>query len=138
AMICYEDILPDFVNKLVAEGDPDLLVNLTNDAWFGNSTEPWIHLALAKMRAIEHRRYLVRATNSGISAIVDPVGRVVVHSDPFSEQSILGQAGFMRATTVYELVKDYPWYLAALAALVMAIISRPKRGGAPAKASSPS
>ncbi|AUX22930.1 hypothetical protein SOCEGT47_034460 [Sorangium cellulosum] len=127
AMICYEDILPHFVNKLVAHGDPDLLVNLTNDAWFGDSTEPWIHLALAKMRAIEHRRYLVRATNSGVSAIVDPVGRVVVHSDTFKEQTLLGEARFMRATTVYGTVGDLPWYLAAVASAAMAFFSRPKR-----------
>ncbi|MFP6685026.1 MAG: apolipoprotein N-acyltransferase, partial [Polyangiaceae bacterium] len=71
-MICYEDIIPSFVNKLVAAEDPDLLVNITNDAWFGDTTEPWIHLALAKFRTVEHRRYLVRVTNSGVSAIVDP------------------------------------------------------------------
>ncbi|MGK3963209.1 apolipoprotein N-acyltransferase [Sorangium sp. So ce118] len=126
-MICYEDILPHFVNKLVAAGDPDLLVNLTNDAWFGNTTEPWIHLALAKMRAIEHRRYLVRATNSGVSAIVDPVGRVVVHSDTFKEQSLLGEARFMRAQTVYGTVKDIPWYAAAVASVAMALFTRPER-----------
>lgn len=128
-MICYEDILPHFVNKLVAHGDPDLLVNLTNDAWFGDSTEPWIHLALAKMRAIEHRRYLVRATNSGVSAIVDPVGRVVVHGDTFKEQSLLGEARFMRAKTVYGTVGDIPWYLAAVASTAMAFASRPQRWG---------
>ncbi|XXX82023.1 apolipoprotein N-acyltransferase [Sorangium sp. So ce134] len=126
-MICYEDILPHFVNKLVAAGDPDLLVNLTNDAWFGNTTEPWIHLALAKMRAIEHRRYLVRATNSGVSAIVDPVGRVVVHSDTFKEQSLLGEARFMRAQTVYGTVKDIPWYVAAAVSAAMALFTRPER-----------
>ncbi|WP_437820450.1 apolipoprotein N-acyltransferase [Sorangium sp. So ce1078] len=126
-MICYEDILPHFVNKLVAAGDPDLLVNLTNDAWFGDTTEPWIHLALAKMRAIEHRRYLVRATNSGVSAIVDPVGRVVVHSDTFKEQSLLGEARFMRARTVYGTVKDIPWYVAAVASVAMALFTRPER-----------
>jgi apolipoprotein N-acyltransferase len=126
-MICYEDIIPGFVNKLVAHGDPDLLVNLTNDAWFGDSTEPWIHLALAKMRAIEHRRFLVRATNSGVSAIVDPTGRVVVHGETFKEQSILGDARFMRATTVYGVVKDVPWYLATLAIAAMAFVRRPAR-----------
>ncbi|WP_437786069.1 apolipoprotein N-acyltransferase [Sorangium sp. So ce1097] len=126
-MICYEDILPHFVNKLVAQGDPDLLVNLTNDAWFGDTTEPWIHLALAKMRAIEHRRYLVRATNSGVSAIVDPVGRVVVHSDTFKEQSLLGEARFMRARTVYGTVQDIPWYAAAVVSVAMALFTRPER-----------
>ncbi|KYF86986.1 apolipoprotein N-acyltransferase [Sorangium cellulosum] len=127
AMICYEDILPHFVNKLVAAGDPDLLVNLTNDAWFGDTTEPWIHLALAKMRSIEHRRYLVRATNSGVSAIVDPVGRVVVHSDTFKEQTLLGEARFMRARTVYGTVQDIPWYVAAAVSAAMALFTRPER-----------
>ncbi|WP_437282606.1 apolipoprotein N-acyltransferase [Sorangium sp. So ce375] len=126
-MICYEDILPHFVNKLVAEGDPDLLVNLTNDAWFGDSTEPWIHLALAKMRSIEHRRYLVRATNSGVSAIVDPVGRVVTHSETFKEQSLLGEARFMHGRTVYGIVNDIPWYVAAVVSAAMALFTRPKR-----------
>ena len=51
-------------------------VTLANDAWFGDSQEPWLHLAVARLRAIEHRRYLVRATNSGVSAIVDPAGRM--------------------------------------------------------------
>ncbi|MCC6553102.1 MAG: apolipoprotein N-acyltransferase [Polyangiaceae bacterium] len=127
-MICYEDILPDYVNKLVAAGDPDLLVNMTNDAWFGDSTEPWIHLALAKMRAVEHRRYLVRATNSGVSAIVDPVGRVILRGGTFREESLLGEVRFMRATTLYGLIQDYPWYLVTLAIAAMAWRSRPRSG----------
>jgi apolipoprotein N-acyltransferase len=132
AMICYEDILPDFVNKLVAHGNPDLLVNLTNDAWFGDSTEPWIHLALAKLRAVEHRRYLVRATNSGVSAIVDAAGRVVVHSGTFREEALLGEARFLRATTGYGILKDYPWYAATVVILFMAFRSRPRRAAAKA------
>jgi apolipoprotein N-acyltransferase len=124
ALICYEDILPSFVNKVVRGADPDLLVNLTNDAWFGDSTEPWIHLALAKLRAVEHRRYLVRATNSGVSAIVDAVGRVVAHGGTFHEESVIGDVKFMRSRTGYEVVGDVPWYLATLAALGMAFVRR--------------
>ena len=127
-MICYEDILPGFVNKIVRYADPDLLVNLTNDAWFGRSTEPWIHLALAKLRAVEHRRYLVRATNSGVSAIVDPVGRVVVHGGTYREESVLGEARFMRAKTVYGLLEDWPWWIATAAIAAMSYFSRPKKG----------
>lgn len=130
ALICYEDILPSFVNGVVRHANPDLLVNLTNDAWFGDSTEPWIHLALSKFRAIEHRRYLVRATNSGVSAIVDPVGRVVVHSGTFREEALLGEARFMRSTTVYEILGDIPWWMATFAALGMAFFSRPRRAPA--------
>jgi apolipoprotein N-acyltransferase len=126
-LICYEDILPGFVRKLVRQGDPDLLVNLTNDSWFGESTEPWIHLSLAKLRAVEHRRFLVRATNSGVSAIVDPVGRIVVHGGTFREETITGEARWMRATTLYGLLGDVPWYLATAAIVAMSIWSRPKR-----------
>lgn len=128
ALICYEDILPDFVNKIVRRGDPDLIVNLTNDAWFGDSTEPWIHLALAKLRAVEHRRYLVRATNSGVSAIIDATGGVVAHGGTFREDTVVGDAKYMRSATVYGLIGDVPWFLAALAITVMAFISKPKRG----------
>jgi apolipoprotein N-acyltransferase len=124
ALICYEDILPGFVNGMVRHADPDLLVNLTNDAWFGDSTEPWIHLALAKMRAIEHRRYLVRSTNSGVSALVDPVGRVPLHGGTFKEEALIGVAKWMRGTTVYEIIGDWPWILASIAIFGMAFVTR--------------
>jgi apolipoprotein N-acyltransferase len=124
ALICYEDILPGFVNEMVRHADPDLLVNLTNDAWFGDSTEPWIHLALAKLRAVEHRRYLVRATNSGVSAIVDPVGRVPLHGGTRTEESLIGVAKFMRGKTGYEILGDWPWRLATVVVLMMAFVRR--------------
>jgi apolipoprotein N-acyltransferase len=115
-LICYEDILPGFTNRAVAAGDPELLVNITNDAWFGDTTEPWEHLALAKFRAIEHRRFLVRSTNSGVSAIVDPLGGVVSHTKTFVAEAQEGTVRWMRGTTVYEVVGDLPWWLLALGA----------------------
>jgi len=124
-MICYEDILPSFVNQLVASGKPELLVNMTNDAWFGDTTEPWIHLALAKFRAVEHRRYLLRATNSGISAIIDANGRVLKHSDAFKEQTLLAEVHYLHGSTVYEALGNAPWWLAtALMALGCALKRR--------------
>ncbi|HMY18349.1 MAG TPA: apolipoprotein N-acyltransferase [Polyangium sp.] len=111
SMICYEDILPSFVNKLVAAGDPDLFVNLTNDTWFGDSTEPWIHLALAKFRSIEHRLYLVRVTNSGVSAIIDPVGRTIVHGGVYKKENLVGEARFLKERTVYSMIGDSVWWL---------------------------
>ena len=124
ALICYEDILPGFVNKTVHHADPDLIVNLTNDTWFGDSTEPYIHFALAKLRAVEHRRYLVRATNSGLSGIIDPLGRTILHGGTFKEEALLGEARFMHATTGYEILGDYPWYLVTLASVFMAFRRR--------------
>jgi apolipoprotein N-acyltransferase len=126
-LICYEDILPAFVNKLVRHGNPDLLVNLTNDAWFGDTAEPWEHLALAQLRAVEHRRFLIRSTNSGVSAVIDAVGRVVRHTETFQEAGIVEQARFMRSTTVYEVIGDVPVYLATAAVVVMGFVRRRRR-----------
>jgi apolipoprotein N-acyltransferase len=125
-LICYEDILPGFTNRAVAAGDPELLVNITNDAWFGDTTEPWEHLALAKFRAIEHRRFLVRSTNSGVSAIIDPIGGVVSHTKTFTAEAQEGTVRWMRSHTVYEMVGDSIWWIVAIA---MAYVSfRPRPG----------
>lgn len=113
--ICYEDVLPSFVRSIVRSGSPDLLANLTNDGWFGDTTEPWIHLSLAKFRAIEQRRYLVRSTNSGVSAIVDPLGRVVVRTRPFESVATRGEIAWLRTNTGYNVWGDAPlWVIAAL------------------------
>jgi apolipoprotein N-acyltransferase len=125
-LICYEDILPGFTNRAVVP-ETELLVNMTNDAWFGDTTEPWEHLALATFRAIEHRRYLVRSTNSGISAIIDPLGRVLKHTEAFKAQSLEETVRWMKASTVYEKIGDAPWYIVALATCTMAFAKRRKR-----------
>jgi apolipoprotein N-acyltransferase len=74
-VICYEDILQGFLRG-VGQLHPDLLVNLTSDSWFGADTEPWEHLALAVFASVELRVSMVRAVNSGVSALIDPNGRV--------------------------------------------------------------
>jgi len=131
-MICYEDIIPTFVNKMVDVGDPDLFVNMTNDTWFGDSFEPWQHLALAKFRSVEHRRYLVRVTNSGVSAIIDPVGRVVVQSELFKLQSLVADVHFMRARTLFAMVGQAPWWIVT-ALMALACFIRRKRPTEPSK-----
>jgi apolipoprotein N-acyltransferase len=74
-VICYEDILQGFLRG-VGQLHPDLLVNLTSDSWFGADTEPWEHMALAVFASVELRVSMVRAVNSGVSALIDPNGRV--------------------------------------------------------------
>jgi apolipoprotein N-acyltransferase len=75
-VICYEDILQGFLRR-VGQLHPNLLVNLTSDSWFGAETEPWQHLALAVFASVELRVSMVRAVNSGVSAFIDPNGRVL-------------------------------------------------------------
>jgi apolipoprotein N-acyltransferase len=124
-VICYEDVLPGLVRASVNEG-AELLVNLTNDAWFGDSAEPHAHLALAKLRSIESRRYLVRATNTGISAIVDPVGRLITSGPSFVATTLLGDVRLLTERTVYVRIGEAPSF-AALLGLFAAAAFRPKK-----------
>jgi len=75
-LVCYEDLLSEFSRATIQKG-VHALVNLTNDSWFGKNREQAEHLGLALFRAIEHRRPLLRAVNAGISAYIDPSGRVI-------------------------------------------------------------
>ncbi len=123
-MICYEDIIQSYANRMISKAKPELLVNMTNDAWFGNTSEPWEHLALSQFRAIEHHRYFIRATNSGVSAIIDPVGRVMIHSTPFTQASGDAIAHWMKESTVYEFVGDLPVWLMTLLAIAGCFVRR--------------
>jgi apolipoprotein N-acyltransferase len=77
--ICYEVVFPDHMRRQVA-GGATFLTTITNDAWFGATSAPYQHFSMARMRAVENRRYLVRAANTGISGAVDPWGRVLAES----------------------------------------------------------
>ena len=129
-LICYEDVIPTFVRSAIRANDPHLLVNLTNDSWFGNTTEPWIHLALAKLRAVEHHRSLVRATNSGVSAVVDPVGRVVTRSDVFAADTLSAEVRLMQGGTVFRSLGNWPGWIALASSCWLAFASaRPRPHG---------
>lgn len=86
-LICYEDIFPDLA-RLAAERGARALVNLTNDAWYGHSSAPYQHLAMARWRAVEFRVPLIRAANTGISAVTDATGRLL-GTVPFGEEGFL-------------------------------------------------
>ncbi len=130
--ICYEDILPGYVNRIVRTKSPDLLVNMTNDAWFGDSAEPWVHFALAKFRAIEHRRFLVRSTNSGVSGFIDPVGRTLRHGDTFRQEAFSQEIAWMNGATPFELLGQGPWWVVAGLVLAAGFVSPPGGGHRPA------
>lgn len=124
--VCYEDILARFTREMVREGQPHIVINLTNDAWFGDTQEPWIHLVLSKYRAIEHRRYLVRATNSGISAIIDPLGRVVERTEVLERDNLRTEVRMLDEDTIYTAFGDWPGWL-SLIAFAWMLLSR-RRG----------
>lgn len=86
-LICFEAIFPSLARRHVQNG-ANVLVNLTNDAWFGLTSAPYQHLAMSVFRAVENRRYLLRAANTGISAVIDPAGRIRTRSSLF-EKAVL-------------------------------------------------
>ena len=83
-LICYEDVVPE-LSWAAAKKGAQVLVNLTNDAWFGNTIAPYQHHLIAAFRAIENRRYLLRSTNTGLTAIVNPIGQTISQLEPYSE-----------------------------------------------------
>jgi apolipoprotein N-acyltransferase len=126
-MICYEDISGSF-NRLLHRVEPDVLVNLTNDAWFGKTAEPYLHMALSTFRAIEQRTSFVRSTNSGISSYIDAVGRVRAETHPLNAETMLVDVPMIRATrTLYMRFGDWPVWLCALGSAIVLLIARSRR-----------
>ena len=109
--ICYEVVYPSLVREGVLDGS-ELLTTITNDAWYGQSSAPYQHFAMASMRAIEHGRYLARAANTGISGVVDPYGRVVAASAIFEQVGLVEEVRFLTTRTIYTTIGDLIAYLA--------------------------
>jgi apolipoprotein N-acyltransferase len=119
-LICYEAIFPDTV---AGRGDrPGWIVNLTNDGWFGISTGPYQHLQQARLRAIEQGLPLVRAANTGISAVIDPLGRVVARLGLGIEGVLDSELPSANPPTVYARAGDVP--AAVMVALAMIFVVR--------------
>ena len=117
-LICYEIIFP---GEAVPRGErPGWLLNLTNDGWFGNSTGPYQHLQQARVRAIEEGLPLVRAANTGISAVVDPLGRIV-RSLPLGAEGVL-DAPLPRADRAARFMRGSATIGAALLVLVASLV----------------
>ena len=100
AFICYESVFPSEVREFVKRG-ANLLVNISNDGYFGQSAAREQHLVIARMRAVENRRWLLRATNDGISAAIDPAGRVVERLPPYREAVARMGFRYSSGTTMY-------------------------------------
>ncbi len=132
ATICYEAIFPGAIlppaSGEAAPAVPGLILNLTNDAWFGDTPGPRQHFAQARLRAVEEGLPLVRDANSGISAVVDGHGRVLA-SLPLGTEGVLDSALPQRlpGRTLYARLGDAPFALALLACLGLALVGRRRR-----------
>ena len=120
-LVCYEGIFPELAQRRVEQG-ANLLVSISNDAWFGDSSAPWQHLQLTVLRAVEQGRWLARATNTGVSLLIDPLGRIAARSGLFTEAAVRGEARLESGTTIFHRTfKVQTWILTGAAALVALI-----------------
>jgi apolipoprotein N-acyltransferase len=116
--VCYEDAFGE--ERVAAARNSTLLVNLSNDAWFGASLAPWQHLQIGAMRSLEAGRWQLRANNTGITAILDDKGRVRARLAPFTPGTLHGQAQGRTGSTPYLNLGNLPAILIALALLLPA------------------
>ena len=117
-LICYEGIFPNLSRRLVARG-ADFLVNITNDAWFGETSAPHQHLAMVTLRAVENRVPIVRAANTGISAIVDVDGRLRWQTGLFEAAARTDTVEWLNVRTLYTRYGDVFAALCGLASVAL-------------------
>jgi apolipoprotein N-acyltransferase len=125
-IICYESIFPDLVRQFVKRGS-ELMILITNDGWFGESSAPYQHLRMGVVRAVENRRYLVRSANTGISAIIDPYGRIEAKTPIGVRMNLDGTARFRSDLTFYTKYGDVFAYANVAAAVTLLLISAKKK-----------
>jgi apolipoprotein N-acyltransferase len=113
--ICYESVFPGYIRRFVASG-AEALFNLSNDSWFGKSQARYQHLRIVRMRAAENRRWIVRATNNGISAAIDPAGRIVDTLPEYREAAARFRYSYRGDLTFYTRFGDWFVLLCALGA----------------------
>ena len=115
--ICYEDTF----GEEVIQGLPDagILVNISNDAWFGDWAAPHQHLQMARMRALETGRFLLRSTNTGVTAIIDEKGQVISSLPQFIAASLTGNVTILSGYTPYARFGNYPVILFCLSVLLI-------------------
>jgi apolipoprotein N-acyltransferase len=116
-LVCFEGIFPDLSRRYVRDG-AQLLVNITNDGWYGRSSAPYQHLSMAVFRAVENGVPLVRAANTGISAIIDKKGHISHTTALFEETFVTGDVLLGKAGTLYTRIGD----LFALICLAVSMI----------------
>lgn len=100
ALVCYESIYPHFVSSFTDKG-ADMIAVVTNDSWYGNTSGPYQHKDFASLRAIENRRYVVRAANGGVSCIINPKGETVLATKMYEKNFLVGKIGVIEEKTFF-------------------------------------
>jgi apolipoprotein N-acyltransferase len=110
--ICYESIFGDEIRQLPQQG-ADVLINISNDGWYGDTSAAWQHLNMVRMRAIENHRWILRATNTGVTAAINPYGRVTAAAPRHQRTSIRVHFGYENDLTFYARYGDLFAYACA-------------------------
>ena len=122
-LICYESIFPELARAMVRNGS-NLLVNITNDAWFGHTSAAFQHFSMAVFRAVENRRCLARAANTGISGFIDANGRILETTDLFKDAAATRSTPLLKVQSLYTRWGDWPLWLLALSVTALSIKRR--------------
>ncbi|MCE3239701.1 MAG: lnt [Deltaproteobacteria bacterium] len=120
SLICYEDLMPELSRNFVKETRANLLINLTNDAWYGKSVGPWQHARLAQSRAIETRRSLLRVTNTGVTSLINAKGELVQSLPMFVPKLLKAEVDILTGETYYVRYGD--WFAWAITINTVAIV----------------
>jgi apolipoprotein N-acyltransferase len=111
--ICYEEIFGDEI-RLFARHGAEVLINISNDGWYGDTCAPWQTLSMSRMRAVENRRWLLRDTNTGLTTIIDPYGRLTASVQRHALTSLAARYGYRSDLTFYTLHGDVFAYLCGI------------------------
>jgi apolipoprotein N-acyltransferase len=118
-LICFEIIFPDLARRFVKDG-ANFLVTITNDAWFGRTSAPYQHFAIAVFRAVENRVFIARAANTGISGFIDPNGRILNQGGIFTEEAINGTIRLMNGKSFYTRYGDvFAWLCSGVSIILL-------------------
>lgn len=124
--ICYEIIFGHQVQQNQKYGNADYLLTISNDAWFGTSIGPWQHFQMARMRALELGKPLIRATNTGITAFVDAFGRVVAQAPQFEATTLTYAVPAVKGQTPFSQIGHWGIYGASIAIVLLFLVRRRK------------
>lgn len=119
--ICYEIVYPDFVRAMAKQSD--VLLTISDDSWFGESAGPLQHLQMARMRALENGKYLLRDTNTGVTAIIDHHGKIVSRADAFRKEALTGEVWAVSGQTPFSRFGSWPVMLLCAVLVAWSVIA---------------